>query len=235
MIPRVVWMSWKSKDVVHSDAEIIQHGLRSLMALNPEWRVDISTDEEIDQYLRAALGKDYALVHDIGVVPQTDIWRLLKLYSEGGVYLDLDRLCNVRLSDAIDPATRWVLPTCGDTDFSHDVMMSAPGNPAFENTINMYLERRRAGHTNVYFLGPQTYMHGVTYTLCGEIINSNPGSDVFDELRTMITNTGFIKTYRESPPGDTLLYQGPITEDQWETMKRRFYADNKIKHWTGEW
>jgi len=235
MIPNVVWMSWKHKDVANSDAEIIQHGLRNLVALNPEWRVEISTDEEIDQYLQTALGKDYPLVQNIGVVPQTDIWRLFKLYYEGGVYLDLDRLCNVRLSDLVDPATKWVLPTCGDTDFSHDFMMTAPGNPAFENTINMYLSRRREGHTNVYFLGPQTYMHGVTYTLCGEILNSNPGPEVFNELRKLITATGFIKTYRESPPGDTMLYRGPITTEQWENMKRCFYADNKIKHWTGEW
>jgi hypothetical protein len=202
---------------------------------NPEWRIDISTDEEIDQYLRAALGKDYALVQDIGVVPQTDIWRLLKLYSEGGVYLDIDRLCNIRLSDLVDSATRWVLPTCGDTDFSHDFMMTAPGNPAFANTINMYLERRRAGHANVYFLGPQTYMHGVTHTLFGQIINSNPGPEAFDEIRKHIASMGFVKTYRESPPGDTMLYQGATTAEQWESMKRKFYADNQIKHWTGEW
>jgi mannosyltransferase OCH1-like enzyme len=228
-------MSWKTKDVVHSQDELIQKGLHNLIALNPEWQLNISTDEEVDAYLQTVLGSDYALVKDVGIVPQTDLWRLFKLYTEGGLYIDIDRLCNISLNDVLDDTTKCVLPTCEDVDFSHDFMLSAPYNPIFANTIDLYLRRRKEGHTNVYFLGPQTYMHSVTYTLLGQIINSNPGPEIFDEIRKYIASTGFIKTYRESPPGDTMLYQEPITAEQWESMKRKFYADNQIKHWTGEW
>ena len=235
MIPKLIHMSWKTKDVVHSQDELIQKGLHNLIALNPEWQLDISTDEEVDAYLQTVLGSDYALVKDVGIVPQTDLWRLFKLYTEGGLYIDIDRLCNISLNDVLDDTTKCVLPTCEDADFSHDFMLSAPNNPIFANTIDLYIRRRKEGHTNVYFLGPQTYMHSVTYTLLGQIINSNPGPEIFDEIRKYIASTGFIKTYRESPPGDTMLYQGPITAEQWESMKRKFYADNQIKHWTGEW
>jgi mannosyltransferase OCH1-like enzyme len=228
-------MSWKTKDVVHSQDELIQKGLHNLIALNPEWQLDISTDEEVDAYLQTVLGSDYALVKDVDIVPQTDLWRLFKLYTEGGLYIDIDRLCNISLNDVLDDTTKCVLPTCEDADFSHDFMLSAPNNPIFANTIDLYIRRRKEGHTNVYFLGPQTYMHSVTYTLLGQIINSNPGPEIFDEIRKYIASTGFIKTYRESPPGDTMLYQEPITAEQWESMKRKFYADNQIKHWTGEW
>jgi mannosyltransferase OCH1-like enzyme len=235
LIPKLIHMSWKTKDVVHSQDELIQKGLHNLIALNPEWQLDISTDEEVDAYLQTVLGSDYALVKDVGIVPQTDLWRLFKLYTEGGLYIDIDRLCNISLNDVLDDTTKCVLPTCEDVDFSHDFMLSAPYNPIFANTIDLYLRRRKEGHTNVYFLGPQTYMHSVTYTLLGQIINSNPGPEIFDEIRKYIASTGFIKTYRESPPGDTMLYQEPITAEQWESMKRKFYADNQIKHWTGEW
>ena len=235
MIPKLIHMSWKTKDVVHSQDELIQKGLHNLIALNPEWQLDISTDEEVDAYLQTVLGSDYALVKDVGIVPQTDLWRLFKIYTEGGLYIDIDRLCNISLNDVLDDTTKCVLPTCEDADFSHDFMLSAPNNPIFANTIDLYLRRRKEGHTNVYFLGPQTYMHSVTYTLLGQIINSNPGPEIFDEIRKYIASTGFIKTYRESPPGDTMLYQEPITAEQWESMKRKFYADNQIKHWTGEW
>ena len=235
MIPKLIHMSWKTKDVVHSQDELIQKGLHNLIALNPEWQLDISTDEEVDAYLQTVLGSDYALVKDVDIVPQTDLWRLFKLYTEGGLYIDIDRLCNISLNDVLDDTTKCVLPTCEDADFSHDFMLSAPNNPIFANTIDLYIRRRKEGHTNVYFLGTQTYMHSVTYTLLGQIINSNPGPEIFDEIRKYIASTGFIKTYRESPPGDTMLYQEPITAEQWESMKRKFYADNQIKHWTGEW
>ena len=236
MIPKIVHMSWKSKDVVGSNSDLIKNGLRNLINLNPEWQVEISTDEEVDSYLKGVLQKDdYALLKDVEIVPKTDIWRLFKLYNEGGIYLDIDRFCNVRLDDLVDQETKWVLPTCADVDFSHDFMMTEPGNPAFANTINLYLSRRRAGHTNVYFLGPQTYMHGVTYTLFGQTLNTSPGKEAFDQIRDHISKISFIKTYRETPPYDTMLYKGDVTPEGWETMKRKFYADNNIKHWTGEW
>lgn len=236
MIPKIVHMSWKTKAVVNDESDLIKNGLRNLIDLNPDWDIQISTDEEVDAYLKAALlESDYELIKDAGIVPKTDLWRLMKLYDEGGVYMDIDRLCNIPLSSLTDDKTKWVLPTCVDVDFSHDFMMTAPGNPAYANTIQLYIERRRAGHTSVYFLGPQTYMHGVTMALFGQPVNTSPGKEAFDAMRDHISKTGFIKTYRETPPYDTLVYKGDITPDGWESMKRKFYADNGIKHWTGEW
>lgn len=236
MIPKVVHMSWKDKDVVNSQSDLIKNGLRNLIDLNPDWRIEISTDEEVDAYLQKMLpAHDYELIKDVGIVPKTDIWRLIKLYKEGGVYLDIDRFCNIQLDGLMDSETKWVLPTCADVDFSHDFMMTAPGNPAFANTITLYLSRRKDGHTNVYFLGPQTYMHGVTYTICGQSVDTNPGKEEFDKIRSRIAEMPFIKTYRETPPYDTMLYKGDVTSESWEAMKRGFYAENKIKHWTGEW
>jgi mannosyltransferase OCH1-like enzyme len=236
MIPKIVHMSWKTKDIKNSQSPIVVNGLKQLIDLNPDWDVQISTDEEIDAYLNKMLSEqDYILVKDIGVVPQTDIWRLLKLFYEGGVYVDVDRLCNKPLSDLTEPGVKWVLPTCEDNDFSHDFMMTSAGNPAIANVIKLYFERRRAGHNSVYFLGAQTYMHGITHSLFGEMINTNPGKEKFDWIRTRIAKIPFIKTHKELLPNDTVIYQGDISGGVWESMKRKLYADNGIKHWTNEW
>lgn len=236
MIPKIVHMSWKDKGVENSQSPLIVNGLRQLIDLNPDWDVQISTDMEVDSYLYEALDKeDYNLVKNIGIVPQTDIWRLLKLYNEGGAYIDIDRLCNKPLNDLVDENTKWVLPTCGDNDFSHDFMMTVPENPAILNTMKLYLDRRRQGNNHTYFLGAVTYMHGVTLSLFGEMIDTNPGKEKFDAIRDHISKTSFIKTYKESLPSDTVIYKGDMSWDNWESMKRKFYADNGIKHWTGEW
>lgn len=236
MIPKIVHVSWKDKRVSDSQSPLIVNGLRQLIDLNPDWDVQISTDMEVDSYLYETLSKeDYSLIKNIGIVPQTDIWRLLKLYNEGGVYVDIDRLCNKPLSSLATDGVKWVLPTCGDTDFSHDFMMTAPGNPAIANTIKLYLERRRQGNDNVYFLGAQTYMHGITLSIFGEAINTNPGKEKFDWMRQEIAKTPFIKLYTESLPNKTAIYEGDTTWESWEAMKRKFYAENNIKHWTGEW
>jgi hypothetical protein len=236
MIPKIIHMSWKTKDVVNSQSPIIVNGLKQIIELNPDWDIQISTDDEVNDFLKTNLPPEYyTLVENIGIVPQTDIWRLIKLFKVGGVYVDIDRLCNKSLNDLLEEGVKWVLPTCEDNDFSHDFMMTAPGNPAFANVIKLYFERRAAGHDNVFFLGAQTYMHGITYSLVGEMVNTNPGKEKFGLLREKINDAGFISTYRESLPNNTVIYKGNISDSEWESMKRSFYADSNVKHWTNEW
>lgn len=236
MIPKVIHMSWKDKAVVDSQSPIILNGLRNIIDLNPDWEVQISTDDEVDQYLKDNLASDdYKLIEDVCIVGKTDIWRLIKIFKEGGVYIDIDRLCNIPLSEAIPVTATWVLPTCEDLDFSHDFMASAADNPIFAEVIKLYLDRRRAGHTGLYFLGAQTYMHAITNAFFGLEVHPNPGTEAFNAMRLAIAEIPFIKVYRESLPNNSIIYKGDITKDMWEDMKRSFYAENGIKHWSGEW
>jgi mannosyltransferase OCH1-like enzyme len=234
-IPKIAHIAWKTKDVIHSQSPIILNGLKNLIDLNPDWTVTIYDDNDVDEYLRGVLNKrDYNLIKDIHIVEKTDLWRLFKLYNEGGLYMDIDRFYNIPLSNIITDGIKCVLPTCLDWDFSQDFMLTEPKNPIQAKTIELILERRYAGHKNVFFLGPQTYMHAVTSVLFGEIINTNPGVEKFTEMRKHLEQITFIKTYREHPPHDTIVYKGNGDMD-WEKLKKEFYAEANIKHWSGEW
>jgi mannosyltransferase OCH1-like enzyme len=236
LIPKIIHISWKDGNVLQSQSALIQLGIKSLERLNPDWKINFYTDNDIDQYLQKVLDvNDYHLVKSVHIVEKTDLWRHFKIYREGGMYIDIDRLCNVRLDSVLDDDTLCVLPTCADVDFSQDFLLSAPGNRIYQNTIDLILERRRQGHTNTYFLGPQTYMHSVTQVLFGQMIDSHPGAETFNQIRSELAKIPYIKTYRESSPYDTFVYRGPETETDWETMKRQFYRENNTKHWTGEW
>lgn len=235
-IPKIVHMSWVKKYIANHPSDFIQNGLGNLIRLNPEWKVTIYEDHEIEEYIKSKLGiNEYKLFENTSIVEKSDIWRLLKIYFEGGLYSDLDRLHNIPLNNIIEKNTKCVLPTCLDLDFSHTFMMSAPQNPIFSTTIDLLLQRRFQGYRHVYFLGPQTYMHGVTKTLFGEIIDSNPGKEKFDEIRKALSQVSSIKTYRETGPGDLITNKLNITEEEYEKQKRAFYAEFGIKHWTGEW
>lgn len=236
MIPKIIHVTWKTKDIVNSNSPIIKGGLRNLIDLNPDWNVNVYDDKDIDDYLKSVLDAcDYNLLEDKHIVEKTDIWRLFKIYTEGGLYVDVDRMCNVALKDIVPEGIKWVLPTCRDYDFSHDFMMSAPGNPVFLRAINLYLHRRREGHMSVYFLGPQTYMHAITEELIGRIINTNPGVDVFTQIRETVAQMPFIYIYREDPPYDTITYHTEGKQLDHEAMKRQLYSEFGLKHWTGEW
>ena len=236
MIPKIVHLTWKTKDILDSQSPMILNGARKLVDLNPDWQVTVYDDNEVDSYLREVLdASDYRLIQNTHIVAKSDIWRLFKIYLEGGMYTDIDRLCNKSLSSFITDDINWVLPTCREYDFSHDIMISAPGNPVFLETIELYLRRRRTGHKNIYFLGSQTYMHAITSMVVGRAINTNPGPEVFKMLIEELNKAPFIKTFLEDPPYNTILFEDTNSSFDHEAMKRSFYIDNDIKHWTGQW
>ena len=236
MIPKIVHLSWKDKNLLDSESPLVQEGMKKLVELNPNWDVQISSDDEVDAYLQDKLEPQlYALIADKHIVQKTDLWRLIKLYTEGGVYVDIDRFVNTPLDELVDEGTKWVVPTCRDYDFSHDFMMTAPQNPVYSTAAQLYLQRLQEGHNSIYFLGPQTYMHAITLVLTGEIINTNPNIEAFDKIREAMDAAGFIKTYREDPPYDTIIYRNGTLGLDWEQEKRKFYAESGLKHWSGDW
>lgn len=236
MIPKIVHATWKNKDILDSESTMAKIGIQQVTKLNVDYKVVIYDDNDVDSYLKTVMNvDDYSLIENVHIVEKSDIWRLYKLYLEGGIYLDIDRACNVPFSDFITDEIKWVLPTCRDFDFSHDFMATEPWNPAFLEVIKLYLERRRQGHTNVYFLGPQTYMHAVSRSLLGEVVNTDPGIETFEHIRTEVGKYPFIYTYREDPPYDTVIYKNDKNIDELVDIKKQLYTDYNLKHWTSEW
>jgi mannosyltransferase OCH1-like enzyme len=236
VIPKKVHLSWKSKDILDCPLPIITHGVRRLADLNPDWEFEVSDDADVEAYLAANLNADdYARVKHVGIVEKLDVWRLVKMFLEGGLYLDVDRLCNVRLSDLAQDGIKCVLPTCWKYDFSQDFMMSAPGNPIHAKTLLLNLQRRKEGQVNVYLLGAQTYMHAISLVLTGSIVNTDPGEEAFDALLEKINAASFLATYMEDPPYNTVLFRNEGAPFDHEQEKRRLYAEYGLKHWTGDW
>ncbi|NBR23097.1 MAG: hypothetical protein EBU08_04775 [Micrococcales bacterium] len=235
MIPKIVHVAWKDKDVLGSDHPIIVNGIRKFIELNPDWKVTVNDNNDIDEYLKDHLGvNDYNLIKDKHIVEKCDAWRLIKMYVEGGMYVDIDRVCNLQMP-ALDDNIKWVLPTCRSYDFSQDIMISEGGNPVFLMAIDLMFTRRHEGHTNTYFLGSQTYMHAITLSLFNKVIDTNPGEEVFNWMVEKIEKIPFIRLIREDPPYNTLLHNSDSSMFDHEQWKRDFYKSSGIRHWTDEW
>lgn len=238
MIPKIVHFSWVDDNILSSKHQFPTNTIQKMIELSSDWEFKYNSDKDINQFLKDRLdSNDYSLIKDCHIVEKSDIWRLIKLYEEGGIYTDIDRLCNTSLNDIIAENIKCILPTCGDIDFSQDFMCSDKENPIFLETFKLVMGRRKAGYKNTYFLGPQTYMHGVTKALFGKIIDTNPGTEVFTEIRNEIEKSGFMTTYKETSPYNTIIYRPENKQVNFnhEEMKRNFYAACGLKHWTGEW
>ena len=236
-IPKKIHISWLDDSILENQSPLVQNGIANLIRLNPNWQICFEDNDQVRSYLKCSIDRsDYLLLENKHIVEFLDVWRLVKLYNEGGIYLDLDRYCDVVLDEVIPSEVKCVLPTYLDTDFSQDIMISAAGNPIYQKAYDLIMHRRRQGSDNIYYLGPQTYMHAVTQTLCGTMIEPNPGIETMNMLREQINRSGFMISYRENPPSDTYnCRKGMDTIQQWEHNKRSLYADYCLNHWTGEW
>ena len=236
MIPKIVHTSWKDKTILQSQSPLIQEGIANLIQLNPDWKVTIYDDEEVNEYLYQSMdARDFKLIENDHIVAKTDIWRLIKLYREGGLYLDIDRYCNIKFDDYFSDEIKCVLPMCLDIGFSHDFMMSEIANPIYLETYKLLVQRRYET-SHIYFLGPQTYMHGVTKVLMGQMIDVNPDRNTIQHIRQTLEDIPFIYTYREELPYNSVICRDKQgTYDEWENQKRELYQNYNLKHWTGDW
>ena len=101
-------------------------------------------DAEITTYLRSSTlvsPADFALLQDAHIVEQSDLFRLLIVYERGGLYVDLDRLANQRLTTLID-VNRLILPLYRLSDFAQDLVGGAPGSLLHRHAIQLNLQRR---------------------------------------------------------------------------------------------
>jgi mannosyltransferase OCH1-like enzyme len=236
MIPKIIHIAWKTKNILDSDSIFIKNCIGNLVSLADQWDTIIYDDNDIDQYLKENLDRsDYQLLKPKHIIEKSDVWRLIKMYKEGGLYVDIDRLCNIPLDIIAGEDIKVVLPTCKDLDFSQDFMMSESNNPIFIETLKLNLERRHSGCDNVYYLGAQTYLHGIMMSTMGKIVEQNEMNII--QMREKFEMIDFVRTYREDPPYDTIIYRPQLSKVSFdhETEKRKFYTENNIKHWTGDW
>ncbi|KAL7530448.1 hypothetical protein ACHAXR_003506 [Thalassiosira sp. AJA248-18] len=183
-IPKKVHMFFPDKNYWRENPiPFVEYSILNLMKLNPDWNVTVYDDDMVDNVIRKAADSELIPKEEcdilLGVkdnagniiqepshfVERTDIARLLLMYTEGGFYIDVDRLINKRMEDVIQPNTRLCLPTQNDITFCQDLMCTSPKNELFLATIreasNMRIpQKRRKGWCKggqLFEMGPVLY------------------------------------------------------------------------------
>jgi hypothetical protein len=68
----------------------------------------------------------------------------MTIYQTGGLYVDIDRVMNVKLNDIINvQTTKLVVPTHYDINFAQDLFGSSPGNNLILNVLKRQCEKRK--------------------------------------------------------------------------------------------
>ena len=242
-IPKVLHVSWKNKDILSSNSPLILNGLKNFEKINPDWKIEISNDEEVDNYIKKNVSpKHYNLIKDKKIVQKTDLWRLLKICNEGGLYIDIDRYVNIPMSKIIKQGTKCVLPMCGRVDFSQDFVCGVANYYIHKNAINKYLQSLEAGR-GIFECGAISYMHSVSESLCGYKAQRKPNSKFWNdaiykinhsaEIESFIEGNSFNKILFKHDP-NTFIYLDGKNEDletEFKNQKAEFYNNQSVQHW----
>jgi pyruvyltransferase len=245
-IPKKIHLSWKNKNILDSDSYLISNGVGRLQKLNPGWDIQVSDDEDVDKFLRDSIGLDHwNLIKDKKIVEKTDLWRLLKIHQEGGLYIDIDRYINIPIDDIIKPKTKCVIPVFKNVDFSQDFILSAPKSEYLGVAIANNLKNRKDGKP-LFYTAVYSYMHSVSRVLSGEEVDRNPGQEYWNKILPKLESCEYIETKVENGPFDNILFQFNIEDfnfinsktndpqkliQEYETQKGLFYNEQNVKHW----
>jgi len=242
-IPKVLHVSWKNKDILSSNSPLILNGLKNFEKINPDWKIEISNNKKVDNYIKKNVSpKHYNLIKDKKIVQKTDLWRLLKICNEGGLYIDIDRYVNIPMSKIIKQGTKCVLPMCGRVDFSQDFVCGVANYYIHKNAINKYLQSLEAGR-GIFECGAISYMHSVSESLCGYKVQRKPNSKFWNDAIYKINHSPEIESFIEGGLFDkilfkhdpeTFIYLNGKTKDldtEFKNQKAEFYNSQSVQHW----
>tara|TARA_Y100000991_G_C21897184_1_gene316406 strand:+ start:28 stop:879 length:852 start_codon:yes stop_codon:yes gene_type:complete len=234
-IPKLIHMTWKNKNILSHNSPIVVYGIRNIKKLNPEYELVISEDKDIEKYLKQNLSFfNYLKIKHKKIVEKIDLWRLLKIYNEGGIYIDFDRYCNKSFRDIINPDTKCVLPTFRNLDFSQDIMISCRNNPIYKKAIEYNLSGRSIfNYNNLFHLGPGVYMWAVTETVFGIRLDRNPGEEKIIECRELLEKSTHFQTYKEETRNNFIFKEDNVISIRNQLKDRDlFYQNQGVIHWT---
>ena len=236
-IPKKIHLSWKNKNVLDSNYSLIKKGAKNLELLNPGWDIQVYDDEDINRLLRDSIGRDnWNLIKDRKITEKTDLWRLLKTYKEGGLYIDIDRYIDIPLSEIINHKTSCVLPTFQDIDFSQDFILTCAKNPIIGRAIANNLNYRKQGKP-LFFLAVYSYMQSACEVLGEKVVDRGNNTEYFNSIRNKINQCEYLETYREIGPEHHVLFRNinsDFSMQQFEQDKADFYNGYNVIHWNND-
>eukprot|EP00038_Savillea_parva_P004030 m.133240 g.133240 ORF g.133240 m.133240 type:complete len:409 (-) comp11352_c0_seq3:241-1467(-) len=216
-IPKHIHLIWPAKDVIeaNTDDPMIRHGAGALKRLNPDWTVHVWNYTDMFAAIQAA---DPSLIDaaakkilmNAHTIERTDAFRMLIMYTMGGLYQDMDRAYSRPLSQVIHPQTRMLIPTYFDSNIMQDLMSSAARNRVFkralldQNAIRKQLKRVDgwASNSGIMKMGPACWNKAIAGELFGASLKhewgNQPGKERVKRARELMEKESpLIVTARE--------------------------------------
>ncbi len=138
MIPKVIYQTWKTQNLPIK----VQKLRKKMYKLNSEYEYIIYTDEQMNDFISSNAPKEIkdAFFRINNIVAKADIWRYFILYTNGGLYLDIDSEITGRLDDLLtDDDTAIITAEKNKDMFVQWALIFDKGHRVLEKTIENIL------------------------------------------------------------------------------------------------
>lgn len=149
MIPKVIYLTYKNTPP--------QYVFNNWKKLNPGYTIDFSLDKDCISFL--VLNFDREIVNLFNSIPEgmykADLWRLCKLYINGGIYADVDLVPYVSIDKLLE--TNYAFYSCLSKDNGscfQAFIATFEKNPLILNFIFSFIQNK-----------PYTYLNGPCYDM----------------------------------------------------------------------
>lgn len=154
VIPKIIWQTWKVKT---NFGPGMQKAVDSIDTLNPDYEHRICDDQDCEDYVREHFEPEVLEAYQT-LVPKAfkaDLWRYCVLYREGGVYMDIDFVAQVPLSEILRPDDVFVsvkdrAKLVGESAVYQAFIACVPQLPAMKHVIDFCVRNvlKRASPTS---------------------------------------------------------------------------------------
>ncbi len=153
-IPKVIWQTNFTNRVTLP--MYLNYLFNRLMSLSFEYRY-VSTEARLE-YIKANMSEEIVTAYEMLTdgAAQADLWRLLILNHEGGIYLDIDAHLVWPLSKIIGPEDNEIFLRTKQ-HYTNYFIASAPNNPILSEAVDLVVKNIQTRNTRggVYYLtGP---------------------------------------------------------------------------------
>jgi hypothetical protein len=142
MIPKIIWQTYEVP--FEELPQYIKDCAQTWKDCNPEWEYRYMDAKQRNDFVLNNFDKEW---HDIFIklpygVLQSDIWRHMVLFVHGGVYADLDTICNRPIEVWLkNDKNTTVFIDDGDINFCQFLIASIPKNILYRHLLDFIKNR----------------------------------------------------------------------------------------------
>lgn len=185
MIPKKIWQTYKLP--YNQLPEYAIEATETWRYLNPNWEYEYFTDDDVMDFVKDSFGDEWVEIFNscpLGVM-KADIWRIMILYVYGGMYTDLDTICNVPIDSWFNDMSdkRIILNAEHEVHIQQWTFLSEPEHPAFNYMLeNIKKAFREPDYSNPHFVHAMTGPGIFTKSILEFLDMWNPSGDIDGEV-----------------------------------------------------